>query len=154
MSRPLIADGAEVFIDAKHDEDEFGGDTRKNDSDHYAGDRGQQQNESAERADRHLGQAGKNAADAKQADQRDHQPVEGLDDGGRDKAVPLKQIPKFKHRSFSPSTSNTSSLVRTAQGLAPNVAPGKSGTSTEGAVLAGRARAMRVGGLRMPAITA
>ena len=35
------------------------------------------------------------------ADQRDDQPVEGLDDGGRDEAVPLKQIPKFKHRSFS-----------------------------------------------------
>ena len=32
---------------------------------------------------------------------RDHQPVEGLDDGGRDKAVPLKQILKIEHRSFS-----------------------------------------------------
>src|SRR6476661_9852491 len=105
MSRALVADGAEVLVDAKYDQDEFGGNARKNDSDYHAGDRGQQQNESAERADRHGGQTGKNAGDAEQADQRDHQPVESLDDGGRDEAVPLKQIPKFKHRSFSPSTS-------------------------------------------------
>src|SRR6266851_10414352 len=133
MPRPLVADGAEMLVDAKHDQDEFRGNARKNDSDHHAGDRGQQQNESAERADFHRGQAGKNAGDAKQADQRDHQPVERLDDGGRDEAVPLKQIPKFKHRSFSPGTSNISGVttwLRTAQGLAPNVVPGKPGTST------------------------
>src|SRR6476660_8159059 len=88
MPRPLIADGAEMLVDAKHDQDEFGGNARKNDSDHHAGDRGQQQNESAERADRHRGQAGKNPGDAEQADQRDHQPVEGLDDGGRDGGSP------------------------------------------------------------------
>jgi preprotein translocase subunit SecD len=95
--------------------------------------------------------AGKDAGNAEQHDQADHQPVERLDDRGRDEAVPLKQIPKFKHRSFSPSTSNISaSQLRTAQGLAPNVVPGKSGTSTQDTVLAGRARAMRVGGLRLP----
>jgi len=92
------------------------------------------QNKSAERADRHRGQAGKNAGDAEQADQRDHQPVEGLDDGGRDETVPLKQIPKFKHRSFSPGTSiRVASLPGRAQHLAPNVVPGKSATGTEGA---------------------
>src|SRR5258705_12316090 len=134
MRRALITDGAEVLIDAEHDQDEFGGNGRKNDSDHYAGDRRQQQNETAERADRHRGQAGKNARDAEQADQRDHQPVESLDDGGRNEAVPLKQIPKFKHRSFSPGTSiRVASQPSRAQHLAPNVVPGKSGTSTESA---------------------
>src|SRR5260221_14462640 len=122
MRRPLITDGAEVLIDAEHDQDEFGGNARKNDSDHYAGDRGQQQNESAERADRHRGQSGKDAGDAEQADQRDHQPVKGLDDGRRGKAVPLKQIPKFKHLAFSPAKVEYSDIAALAQGLAPNAA--------------------------------
>ena len=73
----------------------------------HAGDRGQQHDESAERADRHRGQAGENAGDAEQHDQRDDQPVKGLDDGGRDETVPLKQILKFKHRR-SPGKSNMS----------------------------------------------
>src|ERR1700722_13531750 len=57
MPGALVADRAEMLIDAKHDQDEFRGDARKNDTDHHAGDRGEQQNESAERADRHRGQA-------------------------------------------------------------------------------------------------
>src|SRR6266404_2104067 len=75
MPCPLVADGAEMLVDAKHDQDEFRGNARKNDSDHHAGDRGQQQNESAERADRHLGLAEKIAADTEQTDQRDPQPI-------------------------------------------------------------------------------
>ena len=106
MPRPLVADGAEVLVDAKHDQDEFRGDARENDSDHHAGNRGQQHDESAERADRHRGQAGKNAGDAEQADQRDHQPVEGLDDGGRDEAVPPVAI------RGSPSAATISSFER------------------------------------------
>ena len=106
MPRPLIADGAEMLVDAKHDQDEFGGNARKNDSDHHAGDRGQQQNESAERANRHGGQTGKKAGDAEQADQRDHQPVEGLDDGGRDETVPPVAI------RGSPSAATISSFER------------------------------------------
>src|SRR5512140_3463000 len=97
-----------MLVDAKHDQDEFGGDARKYDSDDYAGDRGQQQDESAERADRHRGQAGEDAGDAEQRNQRDDQPIKRLDDGGRDEAVPLKQIPKVKHRWFSPGKSNIS----------------------------------------------
>ena len=85
---PLVADRAEVLVDSEYDQDEFRDDARKHDADHHAGDRRQHQDEAAERADRHRGQAGKNAGDAEQADQRDHQPVEGLDDGGRDEAVP------------------------------------------------------------------
>ena len=38
---------------------------------------------------------------AEQHNQRHDQPVKCLDDGGRDETVPLKQIPKFKHLSFS-----------------------------------------------------
>ena len=84
---------------------------------------------SAERTDRHRGQAGKNAGDAEQRDQRDDQPVKGLDDGGRDEAVPLKQIPKFKHRSFSRQVEYElrPNWMLVAQGLAPNAVPGKSG---------------------------
>ena len=53
----LVADRAEVLVDAEHDQDEFRGDARKHHADHDAGDRGQQQDESAERADRHRGKA-------------------------------------------------------------------------------------------------
>src|SRR5450432_4184917 len=128
MPGALVADRAEVLVDAKHDQDEFGGYPRKDHPDDHAGDRGQQQDKSAEWADRHCGQPGKNAGDAEQPDQRDHQPVKGLDDGGRNEAVPLKQIAKFKHRSFSPGKSNISSSqtwLRMVQGLAPNAFPGK-----------------------------
>ena len=106
MPRALVADCAEVLVDAKHDQDEFGGDTRKDDPDHHAGDRGQQQDKSAERADRHRGQSRKNAGDAEQPDQRDHQPVKGLDDGGRDEAVPTVPIRE------SPSAATISSFER------------------------------------------
>src|SRR5882757_8069104 len=153
MHLALVADGTEVFVDAKHDQDEFRDNPREYDTDDHAGDRGQQHDETAERADRHRRQAGKDAGDAEQRNQRDHQPVEGLDDGGRDEAVPLKQIPKLEHRSFSPgkSISVASNPGRSAQGLAPKVAPGK---RREATVLARRARAMRTGPLRLPQITA
>ena len=36
-----------MLINAKHDQDEFRGDARKDDADHHARNRGQQQNESA-----------------------------------------------------------------------------------------------------------
>src|SRR3979409_752789 len=126
MPRALVADRAKVLVDAEHDQDEFGGDARKHDPDHHAGDRGQELNESAERADRHRGKAGENAGNAEQADERDDQPVKGLDDGGCDEAVPLKQIPKFKHRWFSRRVEYELRLTwLSAQGLAPNGLPGK-----------------------------
>ena len=68
MPRALVADRAEVLVDAKHDQDKFRRDARENDADDDAGDRGQQLNESAERADGHRGEAGKDAGDAKQPD--------------------------------------------------------------------------------------
>src|SRR4030088_375981 len=126
MPGALVADRAEVLVDAEHDQDEFGGDARKHDADDHAGDRGQELNETAERADRHRGKPAKNAGDAEQADERDDQPVKGLDDGGGDEAVPLKQIPKFKHRWFSRRVEYELRLnLAIAQGLAPNAVPGK-----------------------------
>src|SRR5438105_11399658 len=98
---PLIADRAEVLVDAEDDQDEFRGDARKHHADHDTGDRGQQQDEPAERADRHRGKRRKDPGQAEQHDQADDQPVEGLDDRGRDEAVPLKQILKIEHRWFS-----------------------------------------------------
>src|SRR5882757_10362105 len=50
---PLVADRAEMLVDAEHDQDEFRGDARKHHADHDAGDRGQNLDESDERADRH-----------------------------------------------------------------------------------------------------
>src|SRR5207248_7714811 len=38
---PLIADRAEMLVDAEDDQDEFRGDARKHHADHDAGDRGQ-----------------------------------------------------------------------------------------------------------------
>ena len=131
MPCPLVADGAEVLVDAKHDQDEFRGNARKNDSDHHAGDRGQQQDESAERADRHRGEAGENAGNSKQYDQADHQPVERLDDGGRDKTVPLKQILKIEHRSF-PQLIEDKVVANLAAGLALKIVPDKSGPAPAG----------------------
>src|ERR1700744_1158925 len=127
MPLTLVADGAEMFVDAEYDQDEFGGDARKDHADDHAGGRGKHQDEPAERTHRHGGEAGENAGDAEQHDQRDHQPVEGLDDGRRDKAVPLKQILKIKHRSFSRQVEYDSRPIWSsmAQGLAPNVVLGK-----------------------------
>src|SRR5271170_2238655 len=128
LSLPLVTDRAEVFVDAKHDQDEFGDDARKDHAYDHAGDGGQQHDEAAERADRHHGETGKNAGDAEQHDQCDHQPIKGLDDRGRDKTVPLKQILKIKHRSFSRQVEYDSRLIRLlmAQGLAPNAVLSKS----------------------------
>src|ERR1019366_410860 len=93
-----------------------------------------------------------------QRNQRDDQPVKGLDDGGRDEAVPLKQIPKFKHRSFSPRQVEyqlcQNEKLLTAPGLAPKAVPGKLGANRERPLLAHRARAMRAARLRLPQITA
>ena len=90
----------------------------------------------------------KDAGNAEQRNQGDDQPVESLDDGGRDEAVPLEQIPKFKHRSTPPANRISSYVSSTglpaAQGLAPNAAPGKIGRPEGDA--ARRARAMRAGG--------
>ena len=58
-----------------------------------------QHDETAERADRHQGEAVEDAGNAEQHDQADHQPVERLDDRRRDEAVPLEQVLKIEHRS-------------------------------------------------------
>ena len=68
MPRPLVADRAKMLVDAKHDQNEFRRDAGEYDADDDAGDRGQQLNEAAERADRHRGKAGKDAGDAEQPD--------------------------------------------------------------------------------------
>jgi hypothetical protein len=39
MPFTLVADGAEVLVDTKNNQDEFRGNARKNDSDQHAGDR-------------------------------------------------------------------------------------------------------------------
>src|SRR4051812_15460100 len=116
----LVADRAEVLVDAEYDQDEFGGDARKHHADDHAGDRGQQQDESAERADRHRRQARENTGDAEQHDQADHQPVKGLDDRGGDEAVPLKQVLEIEHRWFSRQINLSRDESRLQQGLAPN----------------------------------
>ena len=102
MLLALVADRAQMLVDAKHDQHEFRADACADDTDHDAGEARQHQNEPAERADRHRCEAGKDAGNDEQHDQRDHQPVERLDTGRRDEAVPLKQIAKFKHRQNSP----------------------------------------------------
>src|SRR3979490_1324357 len=135
MHLTLVADRAEMLVDAKHDQDEFRGDARKHDPDDHAGDRGQQQDESAERADRHRCKAGKNPGNAEQRNQRDDQPVKGLDDGGCDKTVPLKQIPKIKHRLFSRRVEYELRPNLTAYSTGPSskcCLGQDSGTSTEG----------------------
>ena len=96
MPLSLVADRAEVFVDTKHDQDELRDDTREHDADDDAGDRIEQHQKSAERADRHRGEAGKDAGNAHQADQCNHEPVECLDDGGCDETflpVLIRGIP-------------------------------------------------------------
>jgi len=123
---PLVADGAEVFVDAEYDQDEFGDDAREHDADDDGCDAGQYHDEPAERADRHRRQPGEDPGNAEQDHQCDGQPVEGLNDRRRDEPVPLKQIPKFKHRTFSRRIEIESSRANlAAHGLAPNGVPGK-----------------------------
>ena len=76
-----------MLVDAEHDEDEFRNDAREHDADDDARDRVEQHQESGERADRHRGKPRNDAGDAEQANQRDHEPVERLDDSGRYEAV-------------------------------------------------------------------
>jgi hypothetical protein len=102
----LVADGAEVLIDAEYDQDELRSDAREHDADDDAGDRGKQHQKTAERADRHRGEAGKDTGNTHQADQRNNEPVERLDDGGRDETVLPVLIRGI------PSASTISSLER------------------------------------------
>jgi hypothetical protein len=118
-----------MLVDAEDDQDEFRGDARKHHAYHDTGDRGQQQDKPAERADRHRGKRRKDSGQAEQDDQADDQPVESLDDRGRDEAVPLKQILKIEHRWFSGESRN---LIPDGTGLAPKTASGKSGASARG----------------------
>src|SRR5947209_8360263 len=101
MPRPLIANRAEMFVDTEYDQNELGRDAREDDADDDARNRGQQLDEAAERADRHCREAGENACDAEQSDERDNQPVKRLDDRRRNETIPLKQILKIEHRRFS-----------------------------------------------------
>src|SRR6476646_11785977 len=126
---PLVADRAEMLVDSEDDQDEFRGDARKHHADHDTGDRGQQQDEPAERADRHRGQRREDPGQAEQNDQADDQPVEGLDDRGRDEAVTLKQILKIEHRWFS---GESKTWFQTGTGLTPKTASGKPGASARG----------------------
>src|SRR3954464_11387343 len=123
---PLIPDRAQVLVDSEDDQNEFRGDARKHHAYHDTGDRGQQQDEPAERADRHRGKRRKDSGQAEQYDQADDQPVESLDDRGCDEAVPLKQILKIEHRWFS---GESRILVPEGTGLAPKTASGKSEAS-------------------------
>ena len=107
-------------------------------ADDHAGDRGQQQDESAERRDRHRGEAGEDAGNAEQHDQADHQPVERLDDRGRDETVPLKQILKIEHRSF-PQLNRRVSRVQPGCWPSPESRP----RTSRGRVPAGDARRQR-----------
>mgnify|MGYP003693726429 CR=1 FL=1 len=84
----------------------------------------------------------------------DHQPVEGLDDRGRDEAVPLKQILKIEHRWFSRQVEMSANLVPDGTGPSPECCSGQVRDEHRRAVLARGERAMRVGGLRLPQITA
>src|SRR6266850_5477042 len=97
---PLISDRAEMLVDAEDDQDEFRGDARKHHADHDAYDRGQQQDEPAERTDRHRGQPRENPGQAEQYDQADDQPVKRLDDRRGYEPVPLKKVMKIEHFNF------------------------------------------------------
>jgi hypothetical protein len=68
MFRAMVADCAEMFVDAKHNQYEFGGNAREDDADDDAGDRGQELKKPAEWADCHRGKAGKDATEAEQPD--------------------------------------------------------------------------------------
>ena len=57
----LVADCAEVFVDAEYDQDEFRENAREHDPDHHAGDAGEQHQKSTKWADRHGGEAGEDA---------------------------------------------------------------------------------------------
>src|SRR3954463_5672501 len=93
----LIPDRAEMLVDAEDDQDQFRGNAREHDPDDDARDRLQHHQEAGDRTDRHRGEACEDAGEAEQADHGDHQPVEGLNDGRRDEAVPLKQVAEENH---------------------------------------------------------
>ena len=90
LAKTLIPDGAEMLVDAEHDQDEFSDDAREHDADDDAGDGVEQHQESGERVERHRGQPRENPGQAEQTDQCDDQPVERLDNRWRDKTVPLE----------------------------------------------------------------
>src|SRR6516165_5674073 len=93
----LIADRAEMLVDAKHDEDELGGNSRENDPGDGADDAGKDDDEPAERTYRHGRQAGKDTGQAEENDQADHKAIERLDDSRRDECVPLEKVPVIEH---------------------------------------------------------
>ena len=111
-----------MLVDAEYDQDEFRKDAAEHDADDDAGDRGEQQQEAAERVDRHYRKSGQDAGEAEQADQRDDEPVERLDDGGRDETflpVPIRGSPSASTiSSFERGVGKRSNSPITAESLA------------------------------------
>src|SRR5580704_15882121 len=93
----LIPDGAEMLVDAKHDEHEFGGDAGEDDTDEGAEQAGDQQNKPNERVECHDLQGGDRAGDPQQHENDDREPIEHFDHGGRHEPLPLEQVAEAEH---------------------------------------------------------
>src|SRR6476620_4646095 len=92
-----LADGAEMLVDAEHDQHELGDDAREDHADHHPDQAADDIEQAPERAERHQRQAGYDAGEAEQERNADREPVEDLDDRRRDEAFPLEQVAKIKH---------------------------------------------------------
>src|ERR1700751_920390 len=86
-----------MLVDAKHNEHEFGGDTRHDDSHNH---REEAENEK-DHADKwiinHRGERADHAGKTEQNGNHDRQPIEDLNHSGRDESLPLEKITKTEH---------------------------------------------------------
>src|SRR5690349_6959312 len=87
----LLADRAEMFVDAEDDQHELGSDAGEDDADQDTHETGEHDEKACERIGPHRHQPGKDARQAVQHGEYDREPVEDLDDRGRNETVPLKE---------------------------------------------------------------
>src|SRR2546423_13778476 len=98
---PALADGAEMLVDAEHDQEKLADDASEENPhrnpDHAAQDR----ENPRERMQRHQRKTRYDAGQPEQAGDAHGKPIKKLDDRGRDEAFPLKQVTIVEHRGFS-----------------------------------------------------
>ena len=91
-SADAVADGAEVLVDAEHDQHEFRDDAREHDADQHADQAGDDHEQRRERVRRIIASPVKMPDRPSSTDRHDREPIEDLDDRRRDEAFPLEQV--------------------------------------------------------------
>ena len=86
-----------MFVDAEHDQNEFGRDAGEDHAHKDRGKAGEDENETGERIGDHDAQSGYHGGKSKQDRNDDRQPIKDLNDRWGDEPLPLEQIVDVEH---------------------------------------------------------